>query len=102
MSEGVLNDVVVCGYRRGGDWIHYQGVWWVSYQQDTALPHTSSDLSGMFATLQPYLSLFILLPLSFSFSSQLPIDNGGGEGKSLYVDSEATFHPERLLAVAEW
>ena len=46
-----------------------------------ALPHTSSDLSGMFTTLQPYLSLFILLPLSFSFSSQLPIDNGGGEAR---------------------
>ncbi|XP_003386534.1 PREDICTED: DNA repair protein RAD51 homolog B [Amphimedon queenslandica] len=32
---------------------------------------------------------------------QLPIDNGGGEGKCLYIDSEGTFRPERLLAVAE-
>jgi DNA repair protein RAD51 len=32
---------------------------------------------------------------------QLPIDMGGGEGKCLYIDSENTFRPQRLLAVAE-
>lgn len=32
---------------------------------------------------------------------QLPIDMGGGEGKALYIDSEGTFRPERLLAIAE-
>lgn len=32
---------------------------------------------------------------------QLPIDHGGGEGKALYIDTEGTFRPERLLAVAE-
>ena len=26
---------------------------------------------------------------------------GGGEGKALYIDSEGTFRPERLLAIAE-
>jgi len=31
---------------------------------------------------------------------QLPIDNGGAEGKCLYIDTEGTFRPERLLAVA--
>ena len=35
------------------------------------------------------------------FDAQLPIDVGGGEGKCLYVDTEGTFRPERLLAVAE-
>ena len=34
-------------------------------------------------------------------SLQLPIDAGGGEGKCLYIDTEGTFRPERLLAVAE-
>merc|ERR1712013_769914 len=29
------------------------------------------------------------------------IDNGGAEGKCLYIDTEGTFRPERLLAVAE-
>ncbi len=32
---------------------------------------------------------------------QLAIDSGGGEGKCLYIDTEGTFRPERLLAVAE-
>ncbi|KAF0986839.1 hypothetical protein HZS_2686 [Henneguya salminicola] len=32
---------------------------------------------------------------------QLPIDNGGAEGKALYIDTEGTFRPERLLAIAE-
>eukprot|EP00033_Pygsuia_biforma_P001575 GCRY01001774.1.p1 GENE.GCRY01001774.1~~GCRY01001774.1.p1 ORF type:complete len:339 (+),score=93.28 GCRY01001774.1:170-1186(+) len=32
---------------------------------------------------------------------QLPLENGGGEGKALYVDTEGTFRPERLLAIAE-
>ena len=39
---------------------------------------------------------FTVLPFS-----QLPIDSGGGEGKCLYIDTEGTFRPERLLAVAE-
>lgn len=32
---------------------------------------------------------------------QLPVDCGGAEGKSMYIDTEGTFRPERLLAVAE-
>lgn len=32
---------------------------------------------------------------------QLPLEQGGGEGKCLYIDTEGTFRPERLLAVAE-
>eukprot|EP00042_Codosiga_hollandica_P038182 m.308294 g.308294 ORF g.308294 m.308294 type:complete len:333 (+) comp55327_c0_seq33:1061-2059(+) len=32
---------------------------------------------------------------------QLPIDQGGSEGKCLYIDTEGTFRPERLLAIAE-
>ena len=38
---------------------------------------------------------------SWSLVLQLPIDSGGGEGKCLYIDTEGTFRPERLLAVAE-
>ena len=32
---------------------------------------------------------------------QLPLDSGGGEGKALFVDTEGTFRPERLVAIAE-
>lgn len=32
---------------------------------------------------------------------QLPIEQGGGEGKALYIDTEGTFRPERLIPIAE-
>merc|ERR1712232_840337 len=32
---------------------------------------------------------------------QLPIDRGGGESKALYIDTEGTFRPERLVAIAQ-
>ncbi|CAG9537321.1 unnamed protein product [Cercopithifilaria johnstoni] len=32
---------------------------------------------------------------------QLPVDMGGAEGKCLWIDTEGTFRPERLLAAAE-
>ncbi|OQU79150.1 DNA repair protein RAD51 homolog B isoform X1 [Sorghum bicolor] len=32
---------------------------------------------------------------------QLPLDQGGGEGKALYIDAEGTFRPERLLQIAD-
>ncbi|XP_018324343.1 DNA repair protein RAD51 homolog 1 [Agrilus planipennis] len=38
---------------------------------------------------------------TLAVTCQLPIENNGGEGKCLYIDTEGTFRPERLLAVAE-
>ncbi|CAH0551658.1 unnamed protein product [Brassicogethes aeneus] len=38
---------------------------------------------------------------TIAVTCQLPIESGGGEGKCLYIDTEGTFRPERLLAVAE-
>ncbi len=32
---------------------------------------------------------------------QLPVDRGGGEGKALFIDTEGTFRPQRLVAIAE-
>eukprot|EP01095_Lingulamoeba_sp_RSL-Kostka_P017816 TRINITY_DN9499_c0_g1_i1.p1 TRINITY_DN9499_c0_g1~~TRINITY_DN9499_c0_g1_i1.p1 ORF type:complete len:339 (+),score=127.71 TRINITY_DN9499_c0_g1_i1:42-1058(+) len=32
---------------------------------------------------------------------QLPYEQGGGEGKALYIDTEGTFRPERLMSIAE-
>lgn len=32
---------------------------------------------------------------------QLALDQGGGEGRALYVDTEGTFRPQRLVAIAE-
>lgn len=38
---------------------------------------------------------------TLAVTCQLPIEHNGGEGKCLYIDTEGTFRPERLLAVAE-
>lgn len=38
---------------------------------------------------------------TLAVTCQLPIAQGGGEGKCLYIDTEGTFRPERLLATAE-
>lgn len=32
---------------------------------------------------------------------QLPLDQGGAESKALYIDTEGTFRPERLVSIAE-
>lgn len=38
---------------------------------------------------------------TLAVTCQLPFDMGGGEGKCLYIDTEGTFRPVRLLAVAQ-
>ncbi|KAJ1982833.1 recombinase rad51 [Dimargaris cristalligena] len=37
---------------------------------------------------------------TLAVTCQLPIEMGGGEGKCLYIDTEGTFRPDRLLSVA--
>lgn len=32
---------------------------------------------------------------------QLPIDNGGAEGKCMFIDAEGTFRPERFISIAQ-
>lgn len=38
---------------------------------------------------------------TLAVTCQLPISQQGGEGKCLFIDTEGTFRPERLLAIAE-
>lgn len=38
---------------------------------------------------------------TLAVTCQLPISQGGGEGKCLYIDTEGTFRPERLVAMAD-
>lgn len=38
---------------------------------------------------------------TLAVTCQLPVSMGGGEGKCLYIDTEGTFRPVRVLAVAE-
>lgn len=37
---------------------------------------------------------------TLAVTCQLPIDMGGGEGKCLYIDTEGTFRPIRLVSIA--
>lgn len=37
---------------------------------------------------------------TLAVTCQLPISKGGGEGKCLYIDTEGTFRPERLVSIA--
>ena len=41
------------------------------------------------------------LCLTLAVTCQLPLNNGGGEGKCLYIDSSGTFRPERMFTTAE-
>jgi DNA repair protein RAD51 len=38
---------------------------------------------------------------TLAITCQLPMADGGAEGKALYIDSEGTFRPERLRSIAE-
>lgn len=37
---------------------------------------------------------------TLAVTCQLPMTQGGGEGKALYIDTEGTFRPERLVEIA--
>ncbi|UZJ52164.1 hypothetical protein CBS101457_001484 [Exobasidium rhododendri] len=38
---------------------------------------------------------------TLAVACQLPISMGGGEGKCLFIDTEGTFRPQRLMAISE-
>ncbi len=38
---------------------------------------------------------------TLAVTCQLPVDMGGGEGKCLYIDTEGTFRPTRLLSISK-
>ena len=38
---------------------------------------------------------------TLAVTCQLPLAQGGAEGKAMYIDTEGTFRPQRLIAIAE-
>jgi len=38
---------------------------------------------------------------TLAVTCQLPVENGGGQGKCLWIDTEGTFRPERIIPIAE-
>lgn len=53
-----------------------------------------TEVFGEFRTGKTQLSHMLAV------TCQLPVNMNGGEGKCLYIDTEGTFRPERLLAVS--
>ncbi|KAK3136657.1 hypothetical protein QOZ80_5BG0440350 [Eleusine coracana subsp. coracana] len=54
--------------------------------------------------IQRFMVNFALGKLNYAtlcVTCQLPLDQGGGEGKALYIDAEGTFRPQRLLQIAD-
>ena len=54
--------------------------------------------------LQKYLVNSVPVKLNcvtLAVTCQLPVEQGGGAGKCLYIDTEGTFRPERLVATAQ-
>ncbi len=41
------------------------------------------------------------MALTLAVNVQLPIEQGGAEGKAVYIDTEGTFRPERIKQIAE-
>lgn len=39
---------------------------------------------------------------TLAVTCQLPVDRGGGEGRCLYIDTEGTFRPQRLVEIAKY
>lgn len=54
-----------------------------------------TELFGEFRTGKTQLCLTLCV------TCQLPVSQGGGEGKALYIDTEGNFRPERLIPIAE-
>lgn len=53
-----------------------------------------TELFGEFRTGKTQLCLTLCV------TCQLPLENGGGQGKALFIDTEGTFRPERLKEIA--
>ncbi len=83
--------------------------------QDAALPYTVRDLPGMPSSIckskeaggegircmNRKVTSDGPPVIKSTVSVQLPIDMGGGEGKAMYIDTEGTFRPQRLMQIAE-
>lgn len=101
MSLFFFTLLLSCRWDRDG--LHHRNVRRVPDRKDAAVPHTRCHLSGT-----QLLSVYRICDVedhtetfNETLCPQLPIDQGGGEGKAMYIDTEGTFRPERLLAVAE-
>ena len=74
----------------------------IKYDLETALSAYLKEKRGKPVTIQgPYGSGKTQLALSLAVMSQLPVAQGGANGKAVYIDTEGTFRPERIRQFAE-
>jgi len=67
------------------------------YVYDFVVPEGHSFVGGNLPTMMHNTQL----GLSLAVNTQLPFEQGGVEGKSVYIDTEGTFRPERIKQIAE-
>ncbi len=67
------------------------------YVYDFVVPFGHSFIGGNMPTFMHNTQL----GLSLAVNSQIPLEMGGAEGKSVYIDTEGTFRPERIKQIAE-
>jgi DNA repair protein RadA len=82
----------------GWDWItNIKEVDYNDYVYDFVVPEGHSFIGGDMPTMMHNTQL----GLSLAVNAQLPIEQGGAEGKAVYIDTEGTFRPERIKQIAE-
>ncbi len=67
------------------------------YVYDFVVPDGHSFIGGNMPTIMHNTQLGLTLAVNV----QLPKEQGGAEGKSVYIDTEGTFRPERIKQIAE-
>jgi len=67
------------------------------YVYDFVVPEGHSFIGGNMPTMMHNTQL----ALSLAVNAQLPKESGGADGKSVYIDTEGTFRPERIKQFAE-
>ena len=77
---------------RDRDWFNHRNIWFAIMNCFSFLNDT---FPGEFRTGKTQLCHQLCV------TCQLGVDQGGGEGKAMYIDTEGTFRPERLAAIAE-
>ena len=64
---------------------------------DFVVPEGHSFIGGNLPTMMHNTQLGLVLAVNV----QLPIENGGANGKAVFIDTEGTFRPERIKQIAE-
>ena len=65
------------------------------------MPHIGSDMSSKDQWSSRWGTGIALIIMTIISDTKLPVEQGGAEGRCLYIDTEGTFRPARILATAQ-